>query len=142
MLIEEQIDKLFINFLQKNNIREYVFNILKDNEEKHIDNRGNYVYFHITDYQYVFQELASMEQRYNGNNYLISFQEKWHNEYFTFLTKYNVSKLKENINAYRLFRRDFYRINSQNYFFTLFITSVRIHYLMKILGDSDKDYIL
>jgi hypothetical protein len=130
MLVEEQLDKLFINFLEKNKIREYVFNIVKDCEERH----RVYTNIPMLDYKIIFHKLAFMEQGYNGNNFLISFQEKWYNECFTFLTKYNVSRLKEHIKSYRHCRCDFYRIHSQKYFFDFFNAAISREHIKKILG--------
>ena len=133
MLIVEQIDKLFINFLQKNKIQEYVFNILMDDDGK-VKEYKDYYEYSCFDYKNIFYNLASMERRYKGNNFLISFQEKWHDECVTLLTKYHVTRLKENIKAYRLFRYDFYRINSQKYFFTIFLNTITLEHIKEILG--------
>ncbi len=134
MIAIEEIDKLFINFLQKNDIRQYVFNILKHDEER-LEADTTYTVFPMLDYKNVFDDLASIEQRYNGNNFLISFQEKWYNEYFTFFRKYRVCRLlKEEIKSYRYFRHEFYRINSQKYFFYFFNAAISREHIKKILG--------
>lgn len=138
MLVVEQLDKLFINFLRKNKIQEYVFSIVKNYEGRYM----TFVNSPMLDYKIIFNKLAFMEQSYNGNNFLISFQEKWYNECFTFLTKYNVRMLKEHIKSYRDCRCDFYRSHSRKYFFSFFLCSISIIHLKEILGVSDKDYIL